>query len=172
MRVRATGGELHVQDMAQEQRRTRLADMPSLIGQELGVSSWVRVDQAMIDQFADCTRDHQWIHVDPERAAREAPTGTTIAHGFLTLSLMAALSYELVGVPEGIHSSLNYGLDRLRFLAPVPAGAQVRLRCSLTGFEEKSPGRFLMRRSNAMEIEGSDKPALVADSLTMLLAAE
>lgn len=149
-----------------------LADMPGLIGQELGVSGWKRVDQAMIDQFAECTGDFQWIHVDRERATREAPTGTTIAHGFLTLSLLPVMSYELDGLPDGIHAAFNYGLDRLRFLAPVRAGARIRLRTTLVGFEEKEPGRYLMRRSNTIEIEGEEKPALVADTLVLLVARQ
>lgn len=159
-----------LQDVRPGQRPTQLDEMPGLVGQELGVSNWVLVDQAMIDQFANCTGDHQWIHVDAERAEREMPGGSTIAHGFLTLSLMAAMSYELGGIPSGVHSSLNYGLEKLRFLSPVRCGARVRLRCSLTGFDERSPGRFLMRRANTMEIDGEDKPALVADSLTLLIA--
>jgi acyl dehydratase len=146
--------------------------MQAMVGREIGVSSWITVDQSMIDRFADCTGDRQWIHVDRERAAREAPNGTTIAHGFLTLSLLPIMSYELGGIPEGIHATLNYGLDRLRFLAPVKPGARVRLRSTLTGFDEKEPGRFLMRRSNTIEIEGEDRPALIADTLTLLLTKE
>ncbi|MBO6716444.1 MAG: MaoC family dehydratase [Rhizobiaceae bacterium] len=146
--------------------------MPELVGQELGVSGWIRVDQAMIDQFAECTGDKQWIHVDRERSAREAPAGTTIAHGFLTLSLLPVMSYELDGLPEGIHAAFNYGLDKLRFLAPVKAGARIRLRTVLAGFDEKGPGRYLMRRSNTIEIEGEDKPALITDTLALLVAKE
>ena len=154
------------------QIRTKLADMPGMVGQEIGVSSWITVDQAMIDQFAECTGDKQWIHVDRERAARETPIGTTIAHGFLTLSLLPIMSYELGGIPEGIHASFNYGLDKLRFLSPVRAGARVRMRATLTGFDEKEPGRFLMRRSSVVEIEGEEKPALIADTLTLLVTKE
>ncbi len=150
----------------------KLADMPGLIGKEIGVSSWVTVDQSMIDGFADCTGDKQWIHVDPERAAREAPTGTTIAHGFLTLSLLPIMSYEIGGIPEGIHASFNYGLDKLRFLSPVRPGSRIRLRATLEGFDEKSPGRYLMRRSSVIEIEGEQKPALIADTLVLLVTKE
>lgn len=152
--------------------KMKLADMPDLVGAEIGVSSWITVDQAMIDQFAECTGDKQWIHVDRERAAREAPIGTTIAHGFLTLSLLPVMSYELDGMPEGVHSVFNYGLDKLRFLSPVRAGSRVRLRARLTGFDEKEPGRFLVRRSSTVEIEGEEKPALIADTLALLVTEE
>lgn len=158
-------------DKAQEHDGITLAGMSGRIGQELGVSSWITVDQPMIDQFAACTGDNQWIHVDAERAAREMPTGTTIAHGFLTLSLLSALSYELGGIPADVHSSINYGVERLRFLAPVRPGARLRLRTTLTGFEERGAGQYLMRRANTIEIEGEDKPALVVDTLTLLVAA-
>jgi acyl dehydratase len=149
-----------------------LADMAGLVGSEIGVSSWIRVDQAMIDQFAECTGDRQWIHVDRDRAAREMPAGKTIAHGFLTLSLLPVMSYELGGLPEGVHASFNYGLDKLRFLSPVRAGARVRLRSTLSGFDEKEPGRYLMRRSNVVEIEGEEKPALIADTLALLVTKD
>lgn len=149
-----------------------VADMQAMVGQEIGVSSWIDVDQSMIDQFADATGDKQWIHIDTERAAREMPGGSTIAHGYLTLSLLPVMSYELGGIPEGVHSAFNYGLDRLRFLTPVRPGSRVRLRSTLTGFDEKEPGRYLMRRTATVEIEGEDKPALVTDTLTLLVIAE
>jgi acyl dehydratase len=164
--------ERGVADVSGDRAKFNLADMHALVGQEIGLSSWIRVDQAMIDQFAECTGDRQWIHVDTDRAAREAPAGTTIAHGFLTLSLLPVMSYEIGGIPEGIHASFNYGLDKLRFLAPVRAGVRVRLRATLTGFDEKEPGRYLMRRSNVVEIEGEEKPALIADTLALLVTKE
>ena len=159
-------------EAAVEPKTRTLADMPALVGRELGVSDWLRVDQAMIDRFASCTGDHQWIHVDSERAAREAPTGATIAHGYLTLSLLPAMSYDLDGYPEDVGAILNYGIDRLRFLAPVRAGVRIRLRTTLVAFDQKEPGRFLMRRSNEVEIEGEEKPALVADTLTLFIAGD
>ena len=151
-----------MQDMAQEQRRTTLADMPSLIGQELGVSSWVRVDQAMIDQFADCTRDHQWIHVDPERA-RAGPFGTTIAHGYLTLSLLAGFFDRSIKVRD-VRMGINYGSNKVRFMSPVPVNSRLRVRIELLGTTPIDGGLQLAWRST-IEREGSDKPACVAESL-------
>lgn len=147
------------------------ATMPSMIGQELGVSSWVTVDQQMIDQFAETTRDRQWIHVDVERAKRESPFKAPIAHGFLTLSLVASMSYEIGAVPEGTAAIFNYGLDKVRFLAPVKAGSRVRMRSTLASFEEKGPGQYLMKTDNVVEIEGEEKPALIAEALVMFIPA-
>ena len=144
--------------------------MQDRIGQELGVSSWVTVDQPMIDSFAEITGDRQWIHVDVERAKRESPFKAPIAHGFLTLSLVASMSYEIGAVPQGV-AAFNYGLDKVRFLTPVKAGAKVRMRTTLVSFETKGPGQFLMKCSNTIEIEGEDTPALIAEPLVMLIAA-
>lgn len=147
------------------------AAMPTLVGKELGVSSWILVDQEMINQFAETTRDNQWIHVDVERAKRESPFGAPIAHGYLTLSLVATMSYEIGAVPEGTAAIFNYGLDKVRFLTPVKAGARVRMRSTLISFDAKGPGQFLMKSNNVIEIEGEDKPALIAETLAMLVAA-
>jgi acyl dehydratase len=147
------------------------AGMKSLAGTELGVSSWVTVDQSMIDGFANVTGDRQWIHVDVERARREAPGGATIAHGFLTLSLIASLGYELDMLPADA-VSFNYGLGRLRFVHPVRAGQRVRLKARNIGVEEKAPGRLLLRNAVSVEIEGEDEPALAAETLTLLVAAD
>ncbi len=141
----------------------------SRIGQEIGVSSWVEVDQAMIDAFARTTRDEQWIHVDVERAASESPFGGTVAHGFLTLSLIAGMSYEIGAAPGGLEASVNYGLDKVRFLSPVRAGSRLRLRSTLTDIEERGQGQFLMRTTATVEIEGSDRPALIAETLVLLI---
>ncbi len=138
-----------------------------MIGQELGVSEWVLVDQARIDSFADCTEDHQWLHVDPERARRQSPFRTTIAHGYLSLSLIGGLSQQMNVVPENTQAVFNYGLDRVRFLAPVKAGARVRLRARLVSIEDKGPAQYLMKFANEIEIEGSEKPALMAETLAM-----
>lgn len=143
--------------------------LPALAGEELGVSSWIAVDQDMIDRFAETTGDRQWIHVDVERAGRETPFGTTIAHGYLTLSLVAVMSYEIGAAPEGASMSINYGLDKLRFLSPVRAGSRVRLRSRLVSFKEKLPGQFLMRSSIAVEIEGELRPALAAEALVLFV---
>ncbi len=145
-----------------------LDTLADFVGQELGVSGWLTVDQARIDAFADCTGDHQWIHVDAERAGRESPYGTTIAHGLLTLSLLPAMRQELGLLPQGTARALNYGYDRIRFLAPVPAGARLRTRTALTAAERKGGG-WLATTSNTVEIEGTDRPALVADALTLFL---
>lgn len=140
-----------------------------LVGRELGVSDWVSVDQRRIDRFAEATDDRQWIHVDVERAKRESPLGSTIAHGYLTLSLLARFGYELGLVPpEGTHL-LNYGLDRVRFMAPVKAGARIRDRVVLLKVQDKGPGRKLVTTRHTVEIEGEKKPAMVAESLVMLV---
>ena len=144
-----------------------LSDLPRFIGKELGVSSWVTVDQSRIDQFAECSGDRQWIHVDVERAKRESPYRAPIAHGYLTLSLVAPLQMEIGAVPSDAGAALNYGLDKVRFLAPVKAGARVRLRVALIDVEKKGGG-VVLKTSNTLEIEGSDKPALIAESLALI----
>lgn len=141
------------------------------VGRELGVSDWLVVDQARIDAFAACTGDRQWIHVDVERARRESPFGGTIAHGYLSLSLLASLSMEVGVVPPDASAGLNYGLDKVRFLTPVKAGARVRNRVTLAAVEDKGDGRMIARLANVLEIEGETRPALLAESLAMLVAA-
>lgn len=141
------------------------------VGRELGVSGWLTVDQARVDAFADCTGDRQWIHVDVDRAQRESPFGGTIAHGYLSLSLLASLSMEVGVVPHDASAGLNYGLDKVRFLAPVKAGARVRNRVTLAAVEDKGDGRVIARIINTLEIEGETRPALLAESLAMLMAA-
>lgn len=148
----------------------RLATIEEFIGRELGVSDWVVVDQARIDAFARCTGDLQWIHVDTERAKRESPFGSTIAHGYLTLSLLAPLAMEIGLIPEGASAGLNYGLDKVRFMTPVKAGARVRNRVTLVSVEKKGGGRVILKTMNELQIEGEEKPALVADTLAMLVA--
>lgn len=148
------------------------AELRTMAGTELGVSGWVEVDQHMIDAFAELTRDPQWIHVDVERARKESPYGATVAHGFLTLSLIAGMSYEIGVIPAGTSASFNYGIDRLRFLSPVRAGSRVRMRSTLASFEEKAPGQFLMKTRCVIEIEGEERPALVADTLVLHVAEE
>ena len=136
------------------------------IGQEVGVSDWIEIDQARINAFADCTEDHQFIHVDPEAAAK-TPFGGTIAHGFLTLSLMSQMSYQAAPVLQGVAMGVNYGFDKLRFLQPVRAGSRVRGRFKLLSAEEKGTGRWLIKNEVTVEIEGGDKPALIAEWLGM-----
>ena len=145
------------------------ATVKNLVGHELGVSSWISVEQARIKQFADCTGDHQWIHVDVERAAKESPFGAPVAHGYLTLSLVGALSIEVGVIPSDAAAGFNYGLEKVRFLAPVRAGERVRLRVELIGAESKEAGALLLRTKNTMEIEGSSKPALIAEALSLVV---
>ena len=131
------------------------------IGEEIGLSSWITVDQPRIDAFAEATEDRQFIHTDPAAAA-QTPFGCTIAHGFLSLSLLSRMGAEAMLIPEGVTMAVNYGLDRVRFLAPVRAGKRVRGRFTLDSLEEKAPGQVLMRHLVTVEIEGEDKPALTA----------
>ena len=147
-----------------------IATIDSFVGRELGVSDWVVVDQARIDAFAACTGDRQWIHTDVERAKRESPFGGTIAHGYLTLSLLAALAIELGLIPADAKAGLNYGLDKVRFMTPVKAGARVRSRVTLMSAEHKDGGRIVIKTMNELQIEGEEKPALIAESLAMLVA--
>lgn len=142
------------------------SELPALIGTEIGVSRWFEIDQARIDAFAKITEDRQFIHVDPA-AAQATPFGGTIAHGFLTLSLASAMSYDAVKPLDGVVMGVNYGFDRLRFLAPVPAGSKVRGRFKLLSAEDKGGGRWLIKHELTVEIEGGDKPALIAEWLGM-----
>jgi acyl dehydratase len=139
------------------------------VGRELGTSGWVTVDQDRIDRFAACTGDRQWIHVDVERARRESPFGGPVAHGYLSLSLVAAMVMELGVIPPDAATGLNYGLDKVRFIAPVKAGARVRMRASLAAAEPQTGGRMLIKLASTLEIEGEAKPALVAEVLCMLI---
>jgi acyl dehydratase len=146
-----------------------LADSKAFVGQELGVSGWITVNQQRIDQFAECTEDHQWIHVDVERAKRDSPLGTTIAHGYLTLAMLAPSTFEVVVKPARISQALNYGLDRVRFIAPVKSGSRVRNRIKLLAAEDKGEGRTLLTTENTIEIEGEARPALIAHALVMAI---
>ena len=132
------------------------------IGSETGVSEWRVIDQARINAFADATDDWQFIHIDPEAAAK-TPFGTTIAHGFLTLSMLSAFAYEALPGVEGARMGVNYGLNKVRFMAPVKSGKRIRARFTLTAFEERSPGVMQSTNAVTVEIEGEDKPALMAE---------
>ncbi len=136
-------------------------DIRSRVGEEVGVSSWLTIDQRRIDAFADATEDHQFIHVDPDAAAA-AGLGGTIAHGFLSLSLLSRMAADAMLIPDGTKMALNYGFDRVRFLAPVKSGKRVRGRFTLDSVEERAPGQWLMRHNVTVEIEGEEKPALTA----------
>jgi acyl dehydratase len=147
-----------------------MASAPQFVGRELGASDWVMVDQDRIEAFAACTGDRQWIHVDVDRASRESPFGGPIAHGYLTLSLVAAMVMELGVIPSDAATGLNYGLDKVRFIAPVKAGARVRTRASLLAVEPQRGGRVLLRLNCTLEIEGETKPALIAELLCLLIS--
>lgn len=145
-----------------------IEQLKDYIGKELGHSDWLTVDQERVDRFADCTGDHQFIHVDPERA-RETPFGGTIAHGFLSLSLMPMLMEGLMVTPAGTRMGVNYGLDSLRFIQPVRVGSRVRLALMLLDAYEKNPGQWLLKGRAVMEIEGAEKPAYVAETLALCI---
>ena len=146
-----------------------LARLAERVGSEFGPSSWVALDQTRIDEFAHCTGDHQWIHVDPTRAARESPFGGTVAHGFLTLALLAPACLELLVANVALKQAVNYGLDRVRFVAPVRAGKRVRTRLRIAAVQDMGAGRFLVTTENTVEISDEEKPALVATALVMLM---
>lgn len=149
--------------------RTRLLskdDYRGQVGAELGVSDWILVDQARIDAFAECTGDHQFIHVDPEKA-KATPFGTTIAHGYLTLSLLSVMAYGAMPGIEGTKMGVNYGLNKVRFMAPVKSGRRIRGRFKLADVSERSPGVLQSTVEVTVEIEGEDKPALIAEWVTL-----
>ena len=139
------------------------ADMKAHIGQKIGTSEWVTVDQAMIDKFAEATGDHQWIHVDVERAKREMPGGKTIAHGYLTLSLLPRLSHEIYTIRKRSRG-INYGSNKVRFTAPVPAGSRVRLHQTLKAVDDIEGG-VRVTSEGTMEVEGNPRPVLVAETI-------
>lgn len=136
----------------------------SLVGKEVGVSRWFDIEQSRIDGFAEVTEDHQFIHVDPERAA-QTPFGGTVAHGFLSLSMLAAMAFEALPEIEGRQMAVNYGFDRVRFMAPVRSGSRIRARFVLKEIVDRGPKEFMTRSEVTVEIEDGTKPALVADWL-------
>lgn len=144
-----------------------LADIRARIGSEIGASDWIAIDQQRIDTFADTTEDRQFIHVDPALAA-QTPFGGTIAHGFLTLSLLSRMAADVMLVPERTKMAVNYGLDRVRFIAPVRSGSRVRGRFTLDAVEDKAPGQMLLRHTVTVDIDQSDKPALTAQWLGLI----
>jgi acyl dehydratase len=148
-----------------------ISELRDRVGQEVGVSRWIEVTQGVIDGFAEVTQDRQFIHVDPKRAAAETPFGGTIAHGFLTLSLLSAFAYDALPQIEGRAMGINYGLDKIRFLSPVRSGSRVRARFRLAEVQMRSPTEALIRYGVMVEIEGAQRPALAADWLTMAVLA-
>jgi len=164
----AVCGNLH--GMSNPAAATALATLQARIGQEVHVSDWLPITQQRVDAFADATGDHQWIHVDPERARRESPFGGPIAHGYLTLSLLVMLR-DLVDPTKsfpGVRQVINYGLDKVRFPAPVPVGARIRARFTLLAAVELKPGVLQGTERCTVEIEGGAKPACMADSVFLL----
>lgn len=143
----------------------------AMVGKEIGVSSWHLIDQLRIDTYADVTEDHQFIHVDPERAKKETAFGTTIAHGFLTMSMMSVMSYEVMPAIAGTTMGVNYGFDKLRFISPVRSGGRVRGRFVLAEAKLRKPNELQSRTNVTVEIEGEDKPALVAEWLGLIYFA-
>jgi acyl dehydratase len=144
-----------------------IAEIRKSIGSEVGVSSWLKMDQQRINEFADATEDRQFIHTDPEAAA-QTPFGGTIGHGFLTLSMLSRMAAEAMLIPDSIKMAVNYGLDRVRFIAPVRSGKRIRGRFRLDSVDEKAPGQLLLRHTVTVEIEGEEKPALTAEWLGLL----
>ncbi len=149
-------------------KTTSPSELEALVGTEIGSSEWLEIDQDRINTFADVTEDQQFIHVNQE-LAKKTPFGGTIAHGFLTLSLLSRFSEDAGLVIEGVKMGINYGFEKIRFLAPVPSGSKVRGRFFLKSVVEKKEGNFLITYQVSVDIEGSDKPALVADWLTLQL---
>lgn len=144
-----------------------LAEIREKVGQPVGVSSWIEVTQDRIDQFADATEDHQFIHVDPTLAA-QTPFGGTIAHGFLSLSLLSRMAADVMMVPDTTKMAVNYGLDRVRFIAPVKSGKRVRGHFTLDAADDKAPGQLLLKHTVTVEIEGEERPALTAQWLGLI----
>ncbi|MGF1549324.1 MAG: MaoC family dehydratase [Sphingomonadaceae bacterium] len=145
-----------------------LSEIGRRIGESFGPSEWIAIDQPMIDAFAEATRDRQFIHVDPEAAA-QTPLGGTVAHGFLTLSLLTAMAAEAVLIPDTTRMAVNYGFERLRFIAPVPAGARVRGRFTLLSLHEQRPAQWRLVHRVEVEIEDGDRPALTAEWIVLVL---
>ncbi|PHS40532.1 MAG: Nodulation protein N [Robiginitomaculum sp.] len=145
-----------------------LADLQAKIGEELGVSDWAEMTQERISTFADVTEDHQFIHIDAEKSKMFTPFGGTIAHGFLTLSMLSRFAETGLPSVQGAKMGMNYGLNKVRFLSPVPSGAKIRGRFTLTSAEEKNPGQLLLCHTITVEIDGGTKPAAVADWLSLI----
>ncbi|MEX0643846.1 MAG: MaoC family dehydratase [Parvularculaceae bacterium] len=144
----------------------KASDVKSFVGKEIGVSDWLTIDQDRINQFADVTEDHQFIHVDPE-AAKATPFGGAIAHGFLTLSMLSRLASGTLLVLDGVKMGVNYGFEKVRFIAPVKSGKRIRGRFTLMSADQKIPGQWSFKYAAKIEIEGEEKPALLAEWLSM-----
>ena len=147
-----------------------IQELKSLLGQEVAVGDWLEITQERINQFADATSDHQWIHVDPERCRRESPFGTTIAHGYLTLSLIPYLNQRSFTIKQPFRMGINYGSNRVRFTSPVPVGSRIRNRMTVLEVSDV-PGGWQARWQVTIEIEGKDKPACVAEVISRMYEA-
>ncbi|MEM9728349.1 MAG: MaoC family dehydratase [Myxococcota bacterium] len=158
--------------MPEPNKTAMMNELESFYEEAARTSRWIEVTQDDIDQFGRATHDHDWMHMDPDRSRRESPFGGTIAFGFWTLSLLTHLVRDTLGAdyPPGILYGFNYGFDRVRLMAPVPVGSRIRNHCQLKSIVEKDDGRFLVTTENRIEIENQDKPALVADWVTMLVS--
>lgn len=143
-----------------------VAELKDYVGKELGRSEWLTIDQERINLFAEATGDYQFIHVDPIKAA-QTPFGSTIAHGFLSLSLIPKLMEDILILPQGAKMVVNYGLDSVRFIQPVKVNSRVRLKVDMNEVIEKKPGQWLLKATATLEIEGSDKPAYIAEPLSL-----
>ena len=146
-------------------------NIQAFVGKEVGVTEWMTIDQDRVDRFAEVTEDRNPLHIDPAFSA-EGPFGGTIAHGFLTLSLLSHFAYLNELLPEGVKYGINYGFERVRFMSPVPVGGRIRNRQTLLGAADKGKGRHIIRTRNAIEIEGVSTPALLADWLCIFQSAE
>jgi len=147
------------------------SELPGLAGTELEPSPWLEITQERVNQFADATNDHQFIHVDPEQAAK-TPFGGPIAHGFLSLSLLSYMNEQIAVFPDNMVMGINYGSDKVRYLAPVRVGKRIRSRQKIVDIQEKNPGQWLMKTSVSVEIEGETTPALIAELLTLLIVSD
>ena len=148
-----------------------IEEIQKMVGQEIGVSEWFEISQERINNFAEATNDHQFIHVDPE-AAKSTPWGTTISHGFLTLSLLSYMSTEAGLAPENFSMAINYGLDKVRFIEAVPVNSRIRANSKLLEVQDKKGGRWLLKSGVTIEIENVDKPAAIIEALTMFVVPE
>lgn len=148
-----------------------IEEIQKMVGQEIGVSEWFEISQERINNFAEATNDHQFIHVDPE-AAKSTPWGTTISHGFLTLSLISYMSTEAGLAPENFTMAINYGLDKVRFIEAVPVNSRIRAKSKLLEVQDKKGGRWLLKSGITIEIENVDKPAAIIEALTMFVVPE
>ncbi len=154
--------------MFDQAKEVPVSELPGMVGQQLEPSDWLEITQERVNEFADATNDHQFIHVDPDKA-RETPFGGPIAHGYLTLSLLSFLNAKSSVVPEGMKVVVNYGSDKVRYLAPVPVGARIRTHQKVLDVTEKKPGQWLVKNEVTVEIEGQETPALIAEILFMYI---